>query len=281
MTGDLRSSARPTGPAAPSPLRYLLVLVPLLVIAVAGTNLLGVWGTAGQQAARDAAREAAAVAQSQAAAEAASQAAAAAEANAAAKAKADAVAAAAEAVRGSQTRAAEASPPQETSARPMPLPMPKSKELAAQDSAAGDGLPTLPNSGYGDAPGDVSLPFDVRLVEVLLLAADAEAGAVAFKPCRVCHTFSADGVHKIGPNLWGVVGRPKGSLPGFLYSQALTSKGGIWSPIHLARYINNPRKFLPGTSMAYRGTADNETIANIIAYLETGSGDVPAAGPSR
>ena len=78
-----------------------------------------------------------------------------------------------------------------------------------------------------------------------------------------------------GPNLWGIVGRPKGSQEGFNYSAALKEKGGEWGYEELANFIHNPRSYIPGNKMAFAGIRDNAEIADLLAYLRTLSDNPP------
>jgi cytochrome c len=98
---------------------------------------------------------------------------------------------------------------------------------------------------------------------------DAEAGRQAFAVCGACHTVTAGGAALIGPNLWGVVGRDVGSVPGFDYSAELKAVGGAWTPERLDRFLANPMSFAPGTRMGYVGVADPVERAALVAYLVT------------
>ena len=100
-------------------------------------------------------------------------------------------------------------------------------------------------------------------------AGDAEAGRQAFAVCGACHTVAPGGAALIGPNLWGVVGREVGSMPGFDYSAELKSVGGTWTPEQLDRFLSNPTAFAPGTRMGYAGVADPLERAALVAYLAT------------
>jgi len=109
----------------------------------------------------------------------------------------------------------------------------------------------------------------------LLQNASPEAGQAAFKRCSTCHTPEKGGRNMTGPNLWGIVGRPKGSQEGFNYSAAMKEKGGEWTYEDLANFIHNPRAFIPGTKMAFAGIRDNAEIADLLAYLRTLSDNPP------
>ncbi|MBA3908442.1 MAG: cytochrome c family protein [Rhodobacter sp.] len=102
----------------------------------------------------------------------------------------------------------------------------------------------------------------------LLASADAAAGESVFKKCSACHKLnSTDGV---GPRLNGVVGRAKGAIGGFGYSEAMLAVGAeSWTPENLAAFIENPKKYLPGTKMAFNGLPKAEDRANLVAYLAT------------
>lgn len=115
-------------------------------------------------------------------------------------------------------------------------------------------------------------------IEKLLASATPERGEQVARPCATCHTFTKGGPTKIGPNLWGVVNRPKGSEPGFAYSDAMKSKGGNWTVDDLSAFLANPRGFAPGTKMSFAGLPKGSDRANVIAYLNTLS-DNPAPLP--
>lgn len=100
--------------------------------------------------------------------------------------------------------------------------------------------------------------------------AQVAKGATVFKQCAVCHNFKAGGAAKIGPNLWGVVGRKAGTAPGFTYSAAMKGFGKVWTPAVLDTYLTAPAKTVPGTKMAFAGLKKPEDRAAVIAYLQTG-----------
>jgi cytochrome c len=99
------------------------------------------------------------------------------------------------------------------------------------------------------------------------LTGDATRGQKVFGQCRTCHTVEA-GVNKVGPSLAGIVGRPAGTIPGFRYSPANKNSGITWSEDVMFAYLENPRKYIPGTYMSYVGLKDPQQRADVIAYLK-------------
>jgi len=99
-------------------------------------------------------------------------------------------------------------------------------------------------------------------------AADAGAGERLFRACAACHKLE-DGANAVGPHLFGVVDRDIASASGYSYSDALAGKDGAWTPENLSEFVANPSDWAPGTKMSYRGMADVEDRANLIAYLQS------------
>ena len=101
------------------------------------------------------------------------------------------------------------------------------------------------------------------------LAADPAAGEKIFKAqCGICHTVVA-GQNRIGPTLFGVVGRAAGSVPGFNFTADHKKLGITWDAATLDKYLANPRAMVPDTSMVYAGLKDDTERADLVAYLET------------
>ena len=110
----------------------------------------------------------------------------------------------------------------------------------------------------------------------LLASADAGKGAKVFKKCSACHTTDDGGANKIGPNLFAIIERPKGSTSGFSYSDALVAKGGNWSYADLDAFLTKPKDFIKGTKMSFSGLKKPNDRANLIAYLRSfGSEGLP------
>jgi cytochrome c len=101
------------------------------------------------------------------------------------------------------------------------------------------------------------------------LAADPAAGEKIFKAqCGICHAVVA-GQNRIGPTLFGVVGRPSGSVPGFNYTADHKKLGVTWDAATLDKYLTNPRAMVPDTSMVYAGLKNDAERADLVAYLGT------------
>jgi cytochrome c len=97
---------------------------------------------------------------------------------------------------------------------------------------------------------------------------DPAAGQRVFAQCRACHVTDK-GVNRVGPSLHGIVGRKAGTVPGFKYSKANASSGVTWTEDKLFEYLENPRKFIPGTTMAFAGIRNPQQRADLIAWLKT------------
>jgi cytochrome c len=106
-------------------------------------------------------------------------------------------------------------------------------------------------------------------MEAMMASASVEKGQAAAKPCQACHTFEKGGPNRVGPNLWGIVGRPRASEAGFNYSAAMKAKGGTWTFGELYTFLANPRGSIPGTAMTFAGISRGQQRADIIDYLNT------------
>lgn len=103
----------------------------------------------------------------------------------------------------------------------------------------------------------------------LLSNADPHAGQQKARVCASCHDFAQDGADRIGPALWGVVGRDIASRPGFSYSDAMSTQAGAWSYQRLFDYLESPARSMPGNRMGFAGLRRPEDRAAVIRYLAT------------
>ena len=131
----------------------------------------------------------------------------------------------------------------------------------------------------GAAPVKAAAPVAAIPLPTLLAKADPAKGQALTKVCATCHSFEQGAAAKVGPDLYGVVGRAKGSAAGFSYSDAMKAKGGDWTFADLDSFITSPKTFVPGTKMGFGGEPDAGKRADIIAYLRTLS-DAPVPLPA-
>jgi cytochrome c len=115
-------------------------------------------------------------------------------------------------------------------------------------------------------------------IEQRFASADVARGETSAKKCAACHTFGKGEPNRVGPNLWGIVGRPKASEAGFNYSTAMKGEKGNWTVQNLDTYLANPRATVPGTNMTFAGIPRGTERADLIAYLNT-KADNPAPLP--
>jgi cytochrome c len=129
-----------------------------------------------------------------------------------------------------------------------------------------------PQSAAPAAPAEVP-------IETLFPSASVERGAQVAKQCQVCHNVVKGAGAKIGPDLYGVVGRARASESYFNYSEAMKSKGGTWTVDDLNTFLTKPSAFVPGTAMSFAGLTSEKQRADVIDYLNTLS-DNPQPLPS-
>jgi cytochrome c len=104
---------------------------------------------------------------------------------------------------------------------------------------------------------------------------DPRHGAQIYQRCLACHSLE---YNRSGPRHCGVFGRQAGTLPGYVYSKAMSASEITWDEWNLDRFLENPLKILPGTKMAYAGVKDPQDRADLISYLKQATHD-PAMCP--
>jgi cytochrome c len=101
-------------------------------------------------------------------------------------------------------------------------------------------------------------------------AADIGAGKATFESkCAGCHSVGPSARGYFAPQLNGIVGRPAASTKDFKYSAAMKKSRIVWTEKNLAKFLDDPSDFVPGTSMRFWGMSDEKQVANLLAYLRT------------
>ncbi|PWN36488.1 cytochrome c [Meira miltonrushii] len=97
---------------------------------------------------------------------------------------------------------------------------------------------------------------------------DAKKGAGLFKTrCAQCHSCE-EGKNMVGPSLHGLFGRHTGQVEGYSYSSANKQKGIEWNNETLFEYLENPKKYIPGTKMAFAGLKKPKDRNDLITFLQ-------------
>jgi cytochrome c len=94
-------------------------------------------------------------------------------------------------------------------------------------------------------------------------------GKLLFLRCASCHDVAQGPSPKIGPSLFGVIGRRAGSLPGYAYSPAMKTQAFTWDDVTLDAWLTRPSAVVPGTAMAFGGLDSAADRKAIIDYLRS------------
>lgn len=98
---------------------------------------------------------------------------------------------------------------------------------------------------------------------------------VAIKQCFACHDITAEKQNRVGPPLWGVYGKPAGSVAGYQYSPEHLSKADsiVWDEATLDAYLQDPKALIPGNKMAYpvvgMPAMSDKQRKNVIEFLKS------------
>lgn len=157
---------------------------------------------------------------------------------------------------------------------PAPTPAAEPAAPAAEPAApAAKPAPAAAPAAEASAP---AAPAEVGAQTIALAIKDASGtqysgdtarGQTVFKKCTQCHS-PVEGKNGTGPSLYGIVGRPAGSIPNFRYSEANKNSGITWTEQEMFDYLENPKRKIPKTIMAFVGLPKAQDRADVIAYLK-------------
>ncbi|AOZ70092.1 cytochrome C [Rhodobacter xanthinilyticus] len=114
-------------------------------------------------------------------------------------------------------------------------------------------------------------------------AGDVAAGEKLFTKCKACHSIIADDGTaivkggKVGPNLYGIVGRPAASEEGFKYGDgimAAAAAGLVWDEALITEYVVDPTKFIDThggegkSKMTFKLAKGGEDVAAYLASVK-------------
>ena len=108
-------------------------------------------------------------------------------------------------------------------------------------------------------------------IMALFASTSAAEGVKVFKKCAACHSIAKGGANKIGPALWGVIGRKAGAVPNYKYSKTLVAHGKAWSFEEMNGFLIKPKDWIKGTKMSFAGLKKAEDRAAVILYMNENS----------
>ena len=115
-------------------------------------------------------------------------------------------------------------------------------------------------------------------IKALLALGTIEHGQKVFKKCSACHVVAKGGKNKIGPVLYGILGKQSASVSDYKYSKALIAHGKVWSFTEMNSYLIKPQAHIKGTKMAFAGLKKEKDRASVILYMNSKS-DNPLPKP--
>ena len=111
---------------------------------------------------------------------------------------------------------------------------------------------------------------DVTIMAMFASTSSAE-GVKVFKKCAACHSITKGGGNKIGPALWGVIGRTAGSVSDYKYSKAMAAYAKPWSFEEMNGFLIKPKDWVKGTKMSFAGIKNAKERAAVILYMNENS----------
>ena len=114
---------------------------------------------------------------------------------------------------------------------------------------------------------DIALANTVNTRELITIDGDLERGRKLYLQCRACHSLKENEPHKIGPNLFKIIGSTAGSMKGYNYSDALSKSEILWTIENLDLWLEKPYEIIPGNKMVFSGMRKQEDRNDLIAYV--------------
>ena len=111
-------------------------------------------------------------------------------------------------------------------------------------------------------------------IMALLASASIADGEKVFKKCAACHSITKGGGNKIGPSLWGVLGRKTGAVSDYKYSKAMAAHNKLWSFEEMNEFLIKPKEWIKGTKMSFAGLKKETDRAAVILYMNKNT-DIP------
>lgn len=127
--------------------------------------------------------------------------------------------------------------------------------------------PAQAQSAPAPAPAGETIALEIVAADGTQLSGDTARGQRIYAQCRTCHALEA-GLNRTGPSLHGIIGRHSGTVEGFRFSDANRNADVTWTEQALYDYLENPRAYIRGTTMAFAGLRDPQQRADVIAYLK-------------
>ena len=108
-------------------------------------------------------------------------------------------------------------------------------------------------------------------IAALLALGNIKHGKKVFKKCAACHLINKGADNKIGPALYGVIGRKVASKQDYKYSKAMKGYNKNWTFEEMNGYLKKPQRYIKGTKMAFAGLRKEKDRASVILYLNQSS----------
>ena len=114
---------------------------------------------------------------------------------------------------------------------------------------------------------DIALANTDDTRELITIDGDLERGRKLYLQCRACHSLKENEPHKIGPNLFKIIGSTAGTMKGYNYSDALSKSEIVWTIQNLDLWLEKPYEIIPGNKMVFSGMGKQEDRNDLIAYV--------------